>query len=70
MKSNRASRAVLTTVAVGFLAACSLNPKEDPTRYYVLSNMADDASLLEATPMPDGSMSSPGPEPSRPQEPT
>jgi uncharacterized lipoprotein YmbA len=48
MKSNRASRVVLTTVAVGFLAACSLNPKEDPTRYYVLSNMADDASLLEA----------------------
>jgi uncharacterized lipoprotein YmbA len=28
------------------LTACSLNPKADPTRYYVLSNLADDASLL------------------------
>ena len=47
MKRNRASRVVAMTVAAaGLLAAC-LNPKEDPTRYYVLSNAVDEPALLD-----------------------
>jgi len=49
MKPNRASRVVMLAVATaGLLAACALNPKEDPTRYYVLSNMIDEPGLLES----------------------
>lgn len=34
--------------AAGLLAACSLNPKPDPTTYYVLSTLADDPSVWSA----------------------
>jgi uncharacterized lipoprotein YmbA len=42
-RTHTALGAVL--VASVMLAACSLNPKEDPTRYYVLSSIAEDPSL-------------------------
>jgi len=49
MKPNRASRVVVTAVAAaGLLAACSFNPKEDPTRYYVLAMLSDNPGLYEA----------------------
>ena len=32
----------------GFVSACSLNPKEDPTTYYVLSALSEDPSLWSA----------------------
>ena len=50
MIPNHGSRSRLLVVAAlavsGLLTACSLNPKTDPTRYYVLSNLADDPTLL------------------------
>jgi uncharacterized lipoprotein YmbA len=54
MKANRGSRVVVTAaVAVSaLLSACSLNPKEDPTRYYVISNAADEPALLESAGLP------------------
>ena len=49
MISNRASRAVIMVVAAGgLLAACSLNPKEDPTRYYTLAMLGEDPGLYDA----------------------
>lgn len=50
MKTNRASRLRITALVgcAGLLAACSLNPKEDPTRYYVLASLADDPGLYPA----------------------
>jgi hypothetical protein len=49
MKSNRTSLIVVWAVAAaGLLAACSLNPKEDPTRYYVLALIGEDPGLYEA----------------------
>lgn len=50
MKTNRASRLRATALVscAGLLAACSLNPKEDPTRYYVLASLADDPGLYPA----------------------
>jgi len=50
MTSNRASRAIIMAVvsAGGLLAACSLNPKEDPTRYYTLAMLGEDPGLYEA----------------------
>jgi uncharacterized lipoprotein YmbA len=35
-------------VASVMRAACSLNPKEDPTRYYVLSSIGEDPTLFAA----------------------
>jgi len=54
MNPNRGSRVVLAAAVAtsALLAACSLNPKEDPTRYYVLSNVVDEPSLLEAAGLP------------------
>lgn len=54
MKLNRGSRVVVTLVIAtsALLAGCSLNPKEDPTRYYVLSNAVDEPGLLEAAGLP------------------
>ena len=54
MKPNRASRVVVAAVVAtsALLTACSLNPKEDPTRYYVLSNAVDEPGLLEAAGLP------------------
>lgn len=49
MKPNRASRVVVLAVAsAGLLAACSLGPKEDPTRYYVLSMLGEGTDLYPA----------------------
>jgi uncharacterized lipoprotein YmbA len=49
MKSNHASQVVVVAVAAaGLLAACSLNPKEDPTRYYVLATLTEDPGLYDA----------------------
>ncbi len=48
MRSNHASRVVVMAVAsAGLLAAC-LNPKEDPTRYYVLAMFKVDPDLYAA----------------------
>jgi uncharacterized lipoprotein YmbA len=48
MKPNRASRVVvLAVVSAGLLAAC-MNPKEDPTRYYVLSMLGEGTDLYPA----------------------
>jgi len=54
MNPKRGSRVVVAAVVVSsaLFAACSLNPKEDPTRYYVLSNVVDEPSLLEAAGLP------------------
>jgi len=49
MKSSRTSPIVVWAVAAaGLLTACSLNPKEDPTRYYVLAMIGEDTGLYEA----------------------
>jgi len=37
-----------TLLIVAFASACALNPKEDPTTYYVLSALSDDPSLWSA----------------------
>ena len=49
MRLDRAST-ILSAGLLGALAvaACSLNPKEDPTRYYVLAELADDPGLYAA----------------------
>lgn len=54
MNPKRGSRTVAAAVVAisALLAACSLNPKEDPTRYYVLSNVVDEPALLEAAGLP------------------
>lgn len=53
MRLDRTST-ILGAVLAGsvVLSACSLNPKEDPTRYYVLSSLAEDPGLAEATETP------------------
>ena len=49
MISNRTSRlSIWAVAATGLLAACSLNPKEDPTRYYVLAMIGENPALYEA----------------------
>ena len=49
MTRNRASRAMILAVAAGgLLAACSLNPKEDPTRYYTLAMLGENPGLYDA----------------------
>lgn len=49
MISNRTSPiSAWAVAATGLLAACSLNPKEDPTRYYVLAMIGEDPGLYEA----------------------
>lgn len=49
MRVNRASTVLVACVtAAGLLASCSLNPKEDPTRYYVLTSIPEDPGLYEA----------------------
>jgi len=49
MNRYRAVRVLAFALATaGLAAACSLNPKEDPTRYYVLSSLADDVGLYES----------------------
>ena len=49
MTRNRASRAMVLAVAAGgLLAACSLNPKEDPTRYYTLAMLGENPGLYDA----------------------
>lgn len=48
MKRYHARALAAALVAAGLTTACSLNPKEDPTRYYVLSSVADDAGLYES----------------------
>jgi len=49
MKRNGVLRIfTLSFAAAGLMAACSLNPKEDPTRYYVLSTLSDDPALYES----------------------
>lgn len=56
MRTNRAPTVLLAILmAAGLTAACSLNPKEDPTRYYVLSNIVDEPALREAAGLPAGS---------------
>lgn len=54
MNPKRGSRVVVMAAVVSsaLLAACSLNPKEDPTRYYVLSNVVDEPGLLESAGLP------------------
>ncbi|MDP2469996.1 MAG: PqiC family protein [Candidatus Palauibacterales bacterium] len=39
---------VVALVATGLTAACSLNPKEDPTRYYTLASLLDGPDLLQS----------------------
>jgi uncharacterized lipoprotein YmbA len=39
---------VMAVAAAGLLTACSLNPKEDPTRYYVLAMLGEDSGLYAA----------------------
>lgn len=46
MISNRALGVMVLPLAVGLsLAACSLNPKADPTRYYVLATLEGDPGM-------------------------
>ena len=54
MKPKRGSRVAVAALVASsaLLAACSLNPKEDPTRYYVLSSLMDEPGLLEAAGLP------------------
>lgn len=63
-RTQTALGAVLVASVV--LAACSLNPKEDPTRYYVLSSIGEDPSLFPAAGLtgstPDEAIESAGPE--------
>lgn len=42
------NRTIAFVVAASTLAACSINPMEDPTRYYVLSSIPEDADLYAA----------------------
>lgn len=52
MRLYRAPTVLIACVtAAGLLAACSLNPKEDPTRYYVLTAVSEDPGLYEAAGM-------------------
>jgi uncharacterized lipoprotein YmbA len=47
MRSHRGTTALLVALSFGTLAgACSLNPREDPTRFYVLTDLAEDSDLL------------------------
>jgi uncharacterized lipoprotein YmbA len=49
MRSKSASTVLgLGLAAACISAACSLNPQEDPTRYYVLAELSDDPGLYEA----------------------
>ena len=54
MNPKRGSRVAVAALVASsaLLAACSLNPKEDPTRYYVLSSLMDEPDLLEAAGLP------------------
>lgn len=65
MRSYRLITALLATLVLGTLAgACSLNPKEDPTRYYVLTNLAEDPDLVAGgsfAGQPDGPATAAGP---------
>jgi len=62
MNPNRGSRVVLAAAVAtsALLAACSLNPKEDPTRYYVLSNVVDEPGLLETPGLSEDREAGPG----------
>jgi uncharacterized lipoprotein YmbA len=46
IRTLRAAAVALT--GSGLLAACSLNPQEDPTRYYVLTSISEDPGLWSA----------------------
>ena len=49
MRHYRASMVLVAGLFAALsLAACSLNPKEDPTRYYVLALIGEDPGLYEA----------------------
>lgn len=48
MRHGHARVMTVVLAAAAALSACSLNPKEDPTRYYVLATIADDPGLYEA----------------------
>lgn len=66
MTDNRAARGLMVAVAAGgLLAACSLNPKEDPTRYYTLAMLVEDSGLYDAAGLvgdtPDAALRSAGP---------
>ncbi len=45
---RHASLMATAILIVGFLTSCSLNPKPDPTRYYVITAMPDDPGLRSA----------------------
>ncbi len=48
MKPNRALTGLLPVLAVAVLATACLNPKADPTRYYVLATLSEDPGLYPA----------------------
>jgi len=48
MKSNRALTGLLPVLAVSVLVSACLNPKADPTRYYVLATLSEDPGLYPA----------------------
>ena len=48
MKPNRALTGLLPVLAVSVLVSACLNPKADPTRYYVLATLSEDPGLYPA----------------------
>jgi uncharacterized lipoprotein YmbA len=48
MKPNRALTGLLLVLAVSVLVSACLNPKADPTRYYVLATLSEDPGLYPA----------------------